>query len=115
MTWQPELWAEAAAFDYPEGSKTKAQRIAAMQYGQAVIEADMAKEMHSKPSQRDSILIYLQAGNEITDIEALRLFQCRRLAARILELRKQGYDIKSRMRPLMSGKRVAEYYMEGLA
>lgn len=87
MTWQPELWSTNVA------------------------EADMAEEMHSKPSQRDSILIYLQAGNEITDIEALRLFQCRRLAARILELRKEGYDIKSRMRPLMSGKRVAEYWL----
>jgi len=90
MTWQPELWSS---------------------YSANVTEADEAEQMHSKPSQRGSILIYLQAGNEITDIEALRLFQCRRLAARILELKHMGHHIKSRMITLMSGKRVAEYWL----
>ncbi len=90
MTWQPELWSS---------------------HSTNVAEADQAEEMHSKPSQRGSILIYLQAGNAITDIEALRLFQCRRLAARILELKRMGHDIKSRMVEVMSGKRVAEYWL----
>ena len=90
MTWQPKLWSS---------------------HSTNVAEADQAKEMHSKPSQRGSILIYLQAGNAITDIEALRLFQCRRLAARILELKRMGHHIKSRMITLMSGKRVAEYWI----
>ena len=90
MTWQPELWSS---------------------HSNNVAEADQAEEMHSKPSQRGSILIYLQAGNAITDIEALRLFQCRRLAARILELKRMGHDIKSRMVEVMSGKRVAEYWL----
>jgi hypothetical protein len=88
MTWQPELWGN---------------------YSTNVAEADEAEERHSKPSQRDHILIYLEAGNAITDIEALRLFQCRRLAARILELKSMGHDIKTRMVQVMSGKRVAEY------
>jgi hypothetical protein len=90
MTWQPELWSS---------------------HSTNVAEADQAEEMHSKPSQRGSILIYLQAGNAITDIEALRLFQCRRLAARILELKRMGYHIQSRMVEVMSGKRVAEYWL----
>lgn len=90
MTWQPELWSS---------------------HSTNVAEADQAEEMHGKPSQRGSILIYLQAGNAITDIEALRLFQCRRLAARILELKRMGHDIKSRMVEVMSGKRVAEYWL----
>ena len=113
MTWQPELWAEAAAFDYPEGSKTKAQRIAAMQYGQAVIEADMAKEMHSKPSQRDAILRHLKEHpyHPITHLEAQHLFGSSRLAARVQELRRMGHDVKSRMVETPSGKRVAEYWL----
>jgi hypothetical protein len=90
MTWQPELWSSHSA---------------------NVAEADQAEEMHSKPTQRGSILIYLQAGNAITDIEALRLFQCRRLAARILELKRMGHQIQSRMVEVMSGKRVAEYWL----
>lgn len=90
MTWQPELWSS---------------------HSTNVAEADQAQEMHSKPSQRGSILIYLQAGNAITDIEALRLFQCRRLAARILELKRMGHQIQSRMVEVMSGKRVAEYWL----
>ena len=90
MTWQPELWSS---------------------HSTNVAEADQAEEMHSKPTQRGSILIYLQAGNAITDIEALRLFQCRRLAARILELKRMGHQIQSRMVEVMSGKRVAEYWL----
>jgi hypothetical protein len=90
MTWQPELWSS---------------------HSTNVAEADQAEEMHSKPTQRGSILIYLQAGNAITDIEALRLFQCRRLAARILELKRMGHQIQSRIITLMSGKRVAEYWL----
>jgi hypothetical protein len=90
MTWQPELWSSHSI---------------------NVAEAEQAEEMHSKPTQRGSILIYLKAGNAITDIEALRLFQCRRLAARILELKRMGHQIQSRIITLMSGKRVAEYWL----
>jgi hypothetical protein len=88
MTWQPELWSEAASFDYPEGSKTKEQRMSAMAYGQAVMEADEAEEMHSKPSQRDAILRHLKENpyHPITHLEAQHLFGCSRLAARVQEL-----------------------------
>ena len=109
MTWQPELWAEAASFDYPEGSKTKQQRIAAMEYGQAVMEADMAEEMHSKPTQAAFILGWLQLGKRVTPMLALQLWGCNRLAARIAELKAEGWEIRREMVEVSSGKRVAEY------
>ena len=113
MTWQPELWSEAASFDYPEGSKTKQQRMSAMAYGQAVMEAEMAEELHSKPSQRDAILRHLKENpyHPITHLEAQHLFGCSRLAARVQELRRMGHDVKSRMVETPSGNRVAEYWL----
>jgi len=39
------------------------------------------------------ILMHLQAGNAITHLDALRLFGCARLAARVDDLRKQGHII----------------------
>lgn len=44
-------------------------------------------------SQSENIIRYLKAGECITHIEALNLFGCARLAARIKELREQGYNI----------------------
>lgn len=49
-----------------------------------------------KSSQRFKILNYLKEGNTLTALEALHLFRCNRLAARILELKKAGYEIKSK-------------------
>ena len=112
MTWQPELWAEAAPFDFPEGSKTKAQRIAAMTYGQAALDADEAEARNSKPTQAGRILAHLRAGNRLTALEALEKFGCFRLAARIHELRREGWNVQERTVETRGGKRVAEYYME---
>jgi hypothetical protein len=42
-------------------------------------------------------------------LEALQQFGCFRLAARIHELRNQGWQIAERMVETSSGKRVAEY------
>ena len=64
---------------------------------------------HRRPTQAGKILAYLQAGNRITALEALQRFQCFRLAARIYELRNQGWQIAERMVETGSGKRVAEY------
>jgi|13_taG_2_1085334.scaffolds.fasta_scaffold10982_5 hypothetical protein len=44
-------------------------------------------------SQEKQILEYLQAGNKITPIDALNLFGCFRLGARICDLRNKGYNI----------------------
>ena len=112
MTWQPELWAGGNAFDFPEGSKTKTQRIAAMQYGQAMIDADEAEARNSKPTQAGRILAHLRAGNRLTALEALDAFGCFRLAARIHELRRDGWQIEERTVETRGGKRVAEYRME---
>ena len=44
-------------------------------------------------SQSKNILDHLQRGNAITPIEALNLYGCFRLGARIWDLKKQGYYI----------------------
>lgn len=49
------------------------------------------------PSQKDRVLAYLQAGNAITPLEALRLFGSLRLGAIIFVLRESGYDIRTTM------------------
>lgn len=62
-------------------------------------------------SQNKQILNYIQAGNSITPIDALQLFNCFRLSARIHDLRTQGYAIQKRM--IQKGeKRFASYNLE---
>lgn len=63
-------------------------------------------------SQADQILAALLAGERITPLDALERFRCFRLAARINDLRKAGYDIKREDYETESGKTVARYYME---
>jgi len=66
--------------------------------------------MTNEISQTNQILNYLQAGNVLTSLEALRKFNCLRLGARIYDLRQQGYVINSLMiKDDKSGKRYARY------
>ena len=58
-------------------------------------------------TQTNSILNYLQQGNTITPIEALNLFGCFRLSARILELRAKGFNITTEL--AKGEKRYAKY------
>lgn len=51
--------------------------------------------MKDRDSQCKTILKYLQDGNSITQIEASDKFRITRLAARISDLKKRGYDIVS--------------------
>jgi hypothetical protein len=44
-------------------------------------------------SQNTQILNYLQSGQPLTALKALRLFGCMRLASRINDLRKMGHTI----------------------
>ena len=44
-------------------------------------------------TQSEAILQHLQAGNVLTPLDALNKFGCFRLAARIIELRRRGYNI----------------------
>ena len=48
-------------------------------------------------TQRQKIRMYLEAGLSITGGEALKMFQCARLPARVLELKKDGMSIDSKM------------------
>ena len=65
--------------------------------------------MAVKPmTQCDQILEMLQSG-PVTDMDALRGADCRRLAARIHDLRKRGVKIEKRWRKTNTGKTIAEY------
>ena len=68
-----------------------------------------------KETQGDAILSYLQDGGVLTPAEALRRFGCARLAARIWELRRSGYDIRSDLTPVETRSggvaRVSAYYL----
>lgn len=59
-------------------------------------------------SQADMIALYLQSGHELTPIQALELFGCFRLAARIKDLRSRGYSIETLDREA-NGKHFAAY------
>ena len=48
-------------------------------------------------SQKDRILAHLKAGRAITPIMALERSGCFRLAARIEEIRHQGFDLVTSM------------------
>jgi len=63
----------------------------------------------SSASQNAMILAYMQDGNKITSLLALKLFGCMRLASRICDLRERGYDIKAEKIQVPSGKYVTEY------
>jgi hypothetical protein len=62
-----------------------------------------------KPTQTQQILEALQAGQQLTALDALNKFGCFRLAARIAELRTAGYKVTREQRKLDNGKHVAVY------
>lgn len=62
-------------------------------------------------SQKKEILAYLKSGKRLTQMDALYKFQCMRLAARISELRDEGWNIKTDKIKVPSGKIVACYYI----
>lgn len=57
-------------------------------------------------TQNDALLAYLQRHGRISPLEALRELGIYRLAARIIELRARGHDIRTR---LVDGHAVYEY------
>jgi len=60
-------------------------------------------------SQKESILNYLQSGKSLSPLEALNMFNCLRLGARISDLRKEGYNIQTTYNK--KGKRYAKYIL----
>lgn len=67
--------------------------------------------MSQTATQADRIFLHLKAGKEITPIDALNLYGCFRLGARIYDLRQQGHRITRRM-VTENGKTFAAYRME---
>jgi hypothetical protein len=65
-------------------------------------------ETHKRPTQAGRILRFLQDGHRLTPLDALELFGCFRLAARVHELRRGGWAIVERTVKVGS-KRIAEY------
>ena len=64
----------------------------------------------SSESQNKKIAAWLQAGNSITAMEALNMFNCFRLASRITDLKQKfGLRIVTDRVMTPSGKRVAQY------
>ena len=59
-------------------------------------------------SQNKQIIKHLKQGKTLTSIEALNLFNCFRLSARIHDLRSFGFNIKT-TNVIKNSKRVAEY------
>ena len=50
--------------------------------------------MTEREAQKRKILLYLEAGNSITDSIARDLFDCSRCGARIYDLRKDGVKVQ---------------------
>lgn len=65
--------------------------------------------MKHKQNITERIEAMLNKGRSITPIQALDLFGCFRLGARIWDLRRSGYDIQTLNHRLPSGKIVAKY------
>jgi Helix-turn-helix domain len=59
-------------------------------------------------SQADLILGALRAGASLTQLDAYNRFQCLRLAARVEELRRAGWDIE-KLDEKANGKHFARY------
>jgi hypothetical protein len=62
-----------------------------------------------KPSDRDVLALLRLHPDGLTDLEALQQAGCRRLAARIYDLRAAGYSIISEQVRTPSGKHIARY------
>ncbi len=60
-------------------------------------------------SQKAQILNYLKRGRAITPLEALKLFGCFRLGARIWELRRAGHPIEKTWAAIDQRRRWAKY------
>ena len=68
----------------------------------------------NKKSQTEAIRDYLLQGHSITPMDALELFGCFRLGARIADLKKMGMNIESEIRKDEgTGKRYSRYWLVG--
>ena len=66
-------------------------------------------------SQNHLILDWLKKGNTITPIQALNMFGCFRLGARIFNLRRLGHKIDGKRVKVGENTHVQQYKLEKLA
>lgn len=71
--------------------------------------ANINENEKSSQSQNTKIAEYLKQGNSITPLDALNLFGCLRLGARIADLKERGLNIVTERVVTPNGKRVASY------
>lgn len=70
----------------------------------------MVSTANSSPTQCEALLDYLRRNpSGITPLEALRELGIGRLAARVYELRKDGFNIQDELVRLENGKHVSRY------
>lgn len=62
--------------------------------------------------QNEQVLEHLQKGLEISPLEALAKYKCFRLAARIYDLRDNGWPIYCDRRDVGEGRKVGFYYLD---
>jgi len=67
--------------------------------------------MSEAATQRAELLKVLKAGRAITPLEALRSLGIGRLAARVWDLKREGWRIEQRMVAVGDGARVAQYWL----
>ena len=65
--------------------------------------------MPKTTSQSAKVLYHIENYGSLTAIEALELFACFRLAARINDLKEAGHDIQMEMKKMKNGKKIAVY------
>lgn len=63
-------------------------------------------------TQNQSILNWLKTGASLTPWDALQMFGCFRLAARIHDLRERGHNIEMEMVEKENGRKYARYWLE---
>ena len=65
----------------------------------------------SSQSQASKILDHMLRGHAITGLEALELYGCFRLPARIADIVKSGFPVQSKYVTTPNGKRVKSYWI----
>jgi len=66
---------------------------------------------HSPEGQTNRIIEYMRQGHAITQLEALDLFGCFRLASRIYDIKMRGIEVNKVMVYREEGSRFARYWM----
>jgi hypothetical protein len=60
-------------------------------------------------TKTDRVIAYLTSGRSLTQLEAISLFSLFRLSSVILNLRRQGFNIKTNLKVDVNGTEYAEY------